>query len=654
MYTLNHKYENDELLVAWLNKHDIPSKEQCLVQFFCGIPTKIMMNKIARILTKNLPKAYVLGSTTDGEIFEEKVKTKNIIINCSVFEKSVIRSCGLISNSGSYSLGEKIAKTLSTEKTKSMILFTSGLTTNGEQFLDGVYSVSKGKFTVSGGMAGDNANFKKTYVSYQDEVYKYGAVGVSIEGDDLRVMNNYQFGWKQIGLPMKITKATENRVYEIENQPAIEVYKKYLGARIAKKLLRVAMEMPLIVERNESLFARTCIKKYGDGSLLFSGDIKEGEKVSFGIGDIEMILSENRSFFGSFEPQSVFLYSSMARRRLLKSKSSYSIKNTLQPCSLSGFYTYGEFFSDEKSNYLFNNSMTVLALSETEIIDKNNTCYLDTKIEIKVNSVMLALSNLTNVITNEWKERLEIETMKNKRQEHVAFEQNKLAQMGEMVNMIAHQWRQPLNALSATAINISLLSSMGKLEENKIQESSVFIQDQCQKMSNTIDTFMDFVKPPKEKKIFKLLHPIESIMNIIGAQLSNHNIAMTISSKQQDVYIEGYEYLLEQVITNILTNAKDAFYEIETIDKKIDISVEVEDNIPKIVIVDNAGGIPVEIRNKIFNPYFTTKEQGKGIGIGLFMSLDIMRKNFNGDLKYVSVENGSKFEIIFEKLDGES
>jgi len=193
-----------------------------------------------------------------------------------------------------------------------------------------------------------------------------------------------------------------------------------------------------------------------------------------------------------------------------------------------------------------------------------------------------------------------------KEKEKQLLQQSKLAQMGEMLSMIAHQWRQPLNAISATGINLSLMSSMNMLEDKKVQESSEFIQDQTQKMSSTIDTFMNFVKPAKESKPFKLIDTIEAIMQIMGSQLTNHNIKINIESKNDNIAIVGYEDLLEQVIINLLSNSRDAFEEL----------------------------------------YFTTKDEGKGTGIGLYMSMDIMKKSFSGDLKYSAVEGGSRFEVI--------
>jgi len=170
-------------------------------------------------------------------------------------------------------------------------------------------------------------------------------------------------------------------------------------------------------------------------------------------------------------------------------------------------------------------------------------------------------------------------------------------------------------------------------------------------MSTTIETFMNFAKPAKEEKLFIIEHTIQDIMKIIGGQLANHGIIININFKDNDIKIFGYEDLLEQVIINLLSNAKDAFIEQHIIDRIIDIDVYKKNDIAIIQMKDNAGGIPKDVEEKIFNPYFTTKEQGKGTGIGLYMSLDIMKKTFNGDLVYSKIDGGSCFHIICGRVD---
>jgi len=283
-----------------------------------------------------------------------------------------------------------------------------------------------------------------------------------------------------------------------------------------------------------------------------------------------------------------------------------------------------------------------IKISKKEIFDINQ---IKKELEKKVKEKTQELVNLNNLL----EKRVDKEIKENLKKTQQLLNQSKLAQMGDMINMIAHQWRQPLNAISASSINLSLLSSMGMLEDSKIQESSEFIENQTQKMSQTINTFMNFGKPAKESKEFILSHTVEAIMQIMGTQLANHNIEVNVKSKDDDISLVGFEDLLEQVIINLLSNARDAFEELDIENKKIDITIDIKNSIPIIIIEDNAGGIPQEIQNKIFNPYFTTKEQGKGTGIGLYMSMDIMKKSFGGDLVYSAIKGGSEFEVVCGK-----
>lgn len=651
MYTKNHIFKNDNLLQEWIEENEFSTKKECLVQFFCGVPHLKTMSEISKKLLKELPLAHIVGTTTDGEIVGKSVTINEIVISVSVFEKSTIYSAEVEYVTNSFDMGCDIAKKLDDKDIKAMILFTTGLSINAEVFLEGVTSVSKGNYLIAGAMAGDNASFVQTFVSHQDKVIKKGAVGIVLKGDELQVKNKYRLGWHAVGLPMIVTKSTHNKVYELDGVPIIDVYEKYFGEDIANKLPKIGIEIPLMIERDGVMLARACINKVDNDALLFAGNVQEGESVRFGIGNKDVILKDSENMCEEIEttiiPQSVFLYSCMARRRLLNDNISLDLKNISNICSISGFFGNGEFFSNLGKSYLMNETMTILALSETDFKVINTPKDKVKKTQDNLNTDMIcALTHMTNVMASEWQAKVDKEAIKNEEISKLEFQNSKLIQMGEMISMIAHQWRQPLNAISATGINLSLLSSLDKLEPQKVQESSEFIQKQCQKMSITIDTFMNFVKPSQATKAFNISDTLKVIMEIIGSQLKNHNIKVNINISNEKVVLVGYEDQLEQVLLNLISNSRDAFSEIEKADKYIDITVIMRNNVPVIILEDNAGGIDAEIREKIFNPYFTTKEQGKGTGVGLYMSIDIMRHSFNGDIIYKDIESGSRFEVL--------
>lgn len=217
--------------------------------------------------------------------------------------------------------------------------------------------------------------------------------------------------------------------------------------------------------------------------------------------------------------------------------------------------------------------------------------------------------------------------------------QSRLSSMGEMINNITHQWRQSLTHLGYIFININAAFKHNKLDkiylENKICEAN----NQLQYMSETLEDFKNFYSPKKEKKDFSALKYIQKALTIFSSSLQVNNINIKIIG--DDFYICGYENEFSQVILNLLTNAKDIF-----IEKKIknpEIKIVLEERI--ILISDNAGGIDKKIEEKIFEPYFSTKPDGSGIG--LYMSKTIIEKSFQGKLYF---KNSGKDSLFFIDL----
>jgi signal transduction histidine kinase len=213
--------------------------------------------------------------------------------------------------------------------------------------------------------------------------------------------------------------------------------------------------------------------------------------------------------------------------------------------------------------------------------------------------------------------------------------------MGEMIGAIAHQWRQPLNALT-----IQIQSLKYNYKNNEINEEFLnnFISKNkktIQFMSNTIDDFRNFFRIDKEKNNFNVKQTIESVVSMQKAQLINHDIKLNINGDEFEYY--GLKSEFQQVILNIINNAKDAFVEKNIKDAVIDIKLNKKDK--SIIIKDNAGGIPDDIIKRIFEPYFTTKEQGKGTGMGLYMSKMIIVDNMNSVLEVTNDNNGAVFTI---------
>lgn len=223
--------------------------------------------------------------------------------------------------------------------------------------------------------------------------------------------------------------------------------------------------------------------------------------------------------------------------------------------------------------------------------------------------------------------------------------QSKQAQMGEMISMIAHQWRQPLNVIALLVADIELNLQMGDMDKDNILEDVKSIKKQTQKMSKIINTFADFIKPDVKKVKFKLAEVIEKSMDIMHAQLKARGIDIIIKYPDEPVELFGYVTLFEQVIINLVSNARDAFDEKKQDKKIIKINYKKEKDKVVMEVEDNVeGGIAEDIQDKIFNPYFTTKGP-KGTGLGLYMSKQIIEDKFNGKIYFKTNKNGTKFII---------
>lgn len=222
-----------------------------------------------------------------------------------------------------------------------------------------------------------------------------------------------------------------------------------------------------------------------------------------------------------------------------------------------------------------------------------------------------------------------------KRKDDLLFQQSKMASMGEMIESIAHQWRQPLSIINTIASNINLQKEMNQLSDEKLSSSMIYIQESVNYLSSTIDDFRNFFKPGKRMKYFKITSTIEKTLKLTSSQFKSHEIEIIKNIESIEVY--SLENELIQVFINILNNAKDALLE-KAHKRYLFISVQQEDTHLIIKIKDNAGGIKNNINNKIFDPYFTTKHHSQGTGIGLFMSQEIITKHLRGTISVTNAE----------------
>lgn len=249
-----------------------------------------------------------------------------------------------------------------------------------------------------------------------------------------------------------------------------------------------------------------------------------------------------------------------------------------------------------------------------------------------------------NLLNEQLDQRVKEEVLKRAEQEQILIQQSRFAAMGEMIGNIAHQWRQPLNALGLLMQNVEYAYENDLLNDAYILKAVEKSNKLTESMSQTIDDFRNFFKPNKEFELFSYAQAYESTMGMIGSSLTNNAIEVK-ENIDTNVCINGFMSEFSQVLLNILNNAKDALVENRETNRLIEVSIHKDEDFAYFTISDNAGGIKDEIVRKVFDPYFTTKEEGKGTGIGLYMSKTIIENSMHGKLSVKNLNDGACFGI---------
>ena len=237
--------------------------------------------------------------------------------------------------------------------------------------------------------------------------------------------------------------------------------------------------------------------------------------------------------------------------------------------------------------------------------------------------------------------RIQQEISKNEEKQRVMFWQSRLASLGQMLANIAHQWRQPLTELNLTLFSVKKSALNGDVAEvNKFYDESRSI---IKNMSQTIDDFTNFFQPQKEKHYFCITESIKESLSLLDKIINEDMIS--IKTDLEPIEVLGVSNELTQVIINLVKNSQEAFISNSILIKEISISVKKVKGFAVVEVVDNAGGISKEIQERIFEPYFTSKFNSTGTGLGLFMSKMICEQGLNGSLEVKSKKNTTTFTI---------
>lgn len=301
--------------------------------------------------------------------------------------------------------------------------------------------------------------------------------------------------------------------------------------------------------------------------------------------------------------------------------------------ALNKFNVFGGF-------YLFNHAQQIGSAIEMVLL----SWALADRVKLLQDEYVDKLSDLNLLLQSKVREGLESARAKDK----IMLKQSKLAALGEMIEQIAHQWRQPLNTLALISQDLYIKVQLGQFKEEDFEKAHDQFNNNLQYMSKTIDDFRNLHLSDKEDEEFCLEELVDSVVSLNEASLKFSNIKCSIFTSGEH-YIKTAKNELIQILMNLIKNARDAITDHQIQEGRIVVGVEEDEDKMILFIEDNGGGIPSEIAEKIFDPYYTTKSEENGSGIGLYMSKSIIEDSMHGTLSVVNGSMGARFVITLPK-----
>lgn len=664
MKIYTYRFVSHEDFAEFIVQKELSLAPNIFVMCYSGIDDQAINQEILNCIKTLLPQASIMGSTTDGEIFETEVMVHSFVLSLTTFESTALQIELFSAEEDSFKAGQMIAQQGVKLGAKVAIIVADGIVTNGDFLMDGVNSIAP-SLVVAGGLAGDNGRYEESFIFCDTQIKSKSIVVGYLISDTLEVYHTKSFNWAPMGPKFKVTRADKNCIYTVDNISVLELYRKYLGSALAQKLPQGGIEFPFVFYKEGHLIGRAPIRLNGDGSVVFAGNISEGEIIQFGFGDIDAILADAReiiSDLAEFGPEKVMVFSCMTRKNFLGEDVHNDFEGLSSIAPTTGFFTYGEFFhdSDHKCNFLLNETMTVLGLKEANTTTRANvhkTTDLPKK-RIMPNhrysdtfDALLHIGRQTALelyaLNSTLNDRIEEALKRYHASEELIIIQARSAIIGEMLSMIAHQWRQPLSIIGMVVSKMRLLALNAKVKDEEFLTDISVVDRNVNYLSNTIEDFKNFFKPEVKKEWHSASMICEQLQSLADPILKMYKIDLEIKLRDdKKFFIYGSE--LVQVLLSIISNAKDAIAEQQNEDGKIVIVCEYKalKAMYRFSITDNGGSIAPEMIKVMFEPYVSSKGI-TGTGLGLYMAKTIIEKHFKGTICSKNIEGGACITIDF-------
>ncbi len=659
----------------FVKTNELADKEPLLVQVSCMTDDK-GLNNLRDSVKEYLPDAVVVGVSSVTQLYGGELIKDSVILSITHFEKSEIslfeRDVDRFSE-GDYDLLASSLASRTKEDTKGILLFTNAVKFDIEQFIKSCNRYIA-HIPIFGGIASDNKPYENFLVFSHNRVFKKeGIVAVLMHGESLQINCSYYFDWVPIGKEFNVTKAEGRYLYELDGMEIKEIYTKYFGPMCDNKFHKVTMAHPLIRKSADFGPVARALLKLDEDRGLFTGEFETGDRVQIGFGHYKRMISRYESMpevYRDLPAKAAWYYICVSYENGYMDILRRSAELFQNPGDIFGTITFGEFTHKNGRNLYHNFTLTRVALTESEgarLKLKRLEPELDSKDELLSTLSTLVTSSTYEIVelnrhleievekrTKELAElnaslerRIALEVKKNREKDKLLYHQSKLASMGEMINNIAHQWRQPLNIIALVMQDLSLKARVGDLSKEAIIHAEKKIHDTLKYLSDTIDDFRKYASSGNDYEhpgAFEVCRTIRDTVRLVSVVLEDEKIKLRLMLPEQEAIVKGSANDLKQVLLNLIYNAVDALKEAKPQEPLIKLEVKYNESV-NISVRDNGGGIDKRIIHKIFEPYFTTKYQARGTGLGLYMSKMIVEKRLHGRISARNTSCGASFWI---------
>ena len=677
MRQLVHYYNKHQAFLRWTEEHKIKNSNKLLIEINFPDSDQQKLQKLLNKLHKHFSEATIVGMQSFTSFYDHKISDlrNDPVISIMEFESSRLTS-EVLDLSINYVKGEapildcnKIGKHLQAD-TKALEILSSYNESSTTSYINEI-GQQFGHLKIFGGGSTYSEQNKHEFVFHNNIIYPKAVILIFLHGENLNVELFQAFDWKPISKKKKITEVDGHSIISIENINALNIYKKYFPN--IQDDPSVSIQVPLYITKNNiAATAHILSIDFKNQSLKVAQELQVGDVVQLSIGNYNAMMNRVQKineFLTKTPAQALWIGACISYEYGFRIPILHYISTIKSNNHVFGYSTRQEYFNAENQpNTYHNHTFIMAAITEstseyielTEFTNENiglfeiankNLYSIMHKTANELNQLTENLENMVEQRTEELNNlnkdlqiKIKNAVRKEKRQNAIMNQQSRLASMGEILENIAHQWRQPLNTVSWIMNDTLIKAQLGRSDEIDIAELAKKVNSSIQFLSETVEDFRRFVDHSDMAQTFNVKKTIESTISLIQETLIKSDIGIDLDCPENVKY-KGFENDFKHVIMNLINNARDAMEERKIENGHISIRVYHEKDELVIAVQDNAGGIPKPILKNIFEPYFTTKHKTKGTGLGLYMSKNMIER-VKGNIEAISILNKKTTFII--------